>query len=478
MLDLNHTLKYIAETSLSLTGADDCSIYLLDEVSGELELRVNHTVETGAETDQRQPGHQNVAESCIRLSKPIVSAPSLPKNISKNFLGHTIIHIPIHLNGLTVGLLKVVNRKRIPFSDYDERLLSALAGFAEIALDEVQKQKNLGQEKTYVDTILTEIDEGIVIINSEQKIVFINKNARDALDLQDEKLEDRRAVETFQQPELLDYFLNEKSPAFMNVEIVLTDGRVMNTHITPIANFGSVISMQDITHLKQVDRIKTEFVHTVSHNLRSPLTAILGYLELLHRVGEINSQQQEFIQRIQLSVNNITALINDLLDLGSIEAGLDTHKELVDLSTIAQYSIEGLKNRSLKKDQQLIVLIPEKLPFVMGNPGRLRQVVSNLLTNAIQYTPIEGSITVSARADTGQVILEVIDNGIGIPTGELPFIFDKFFRGSNISVEAAGTGLGLAIVKTIVENHQGRIWVNSVKGNGTTFSVVLPIVNQ
>jgi len=238
------------------------------------------------------------------------------------------------------------------------------------------------------------------------------------------------------------------------------------------------VTMQDITHLKELDRIKSDFVSTVSHDLRSPLTAILGYVELIGRAGPVTDQQREFIHRVQMSVNNITSLINDLLDLGRIEAGFDTRKEIVPLAAIIQYAVEGLRTRINEKGQILTLSIEEKLPSVLGNPVRLRQLINNVLGNSVKYTSRGGQIGICLRAEAGQVIIQVSDNGPGIPPADQPYIFDKFYRASNVPNDVPGTGLGLAIVKSIVENHQGRIWVDSTLGQGSIFTVVFPIADE
>jgi two-component system NtrC family sensor kinase len=201
-------------------------------------------------------------------------------------------------------------------------------------------------------------------------------------------------------------------------------------------------------------------------------------VELIDRVGPTNDVQREFIRRVQFSVNSITALINDLLDLGRIEAGYDAQKEIVPLGALIQYSIDGLHSRMEEKQQALILNIPTDLPPILGNPTRLRQMVSNLIGNAIKYTQRGGEITVQAHVAEGQLIFEVSDNGPGILPADQPFIFDKFFRGGNVPADVQGTGLGLAIVKSIVENHQGRIWMTSAIGAGTHFTVVLPLIEK
>ncbi|MEN6393003.1 MAG: HAMP domain-containing sensor histidine kinase [Anaerolineaceae bacterium] len=230
-------------------------------------------------------------------------------------------------------------------------------------------------------------------------------------------------------------------------EISLADGRVLNCQVTPIPEIGYVITLQEITHLKELDRIKTDFVNAVSHDLRSPLTAILGYVDLLERVGEVNSQQKDFIQRVRLSVQSITALINDLLDLGRIEAGFDSQKEITPLGAIVRYSLEGLTNAITSRSQVLELDIPNETPYVLGNPVRLRQMCFNLISNAIKYAPIGGKIRIQVSSTDDHVILQVSDNGPGITPQDQPHNFDRFYRASNQPYDASGTGLGLAIVK-------------------------------
>jgi two-component system NtrC family sensor kinase len=204
--------------------------------------------------------------------------------------------------------------------------------------------------------------------------------------------------------------------------------------------------------------------------------AILGYTELIERAGEVNNQQREFIRRVQISVEQITRLVTDLLDLGRIEAGLDITKENTPVTVLARYAVESLRGQADEKRLTMEVELPEGLPMVTGDPVRLRQMIGNLLENAIKYTPEEGVVRIEAEAEDDQVILRVIDTGPGIPPADQPYLFDRFYRASNVPEDTTGTGLGLSIVKSIVESHDGRIWVESRLGEGTTFTVVLPAV--
>jgi signal transduction histidine kinase len=323
------------------------------------------------------------------------------------------------------------------------------------------------------EEILLHMSEGVIILDQEQNLVLINRAARSILDLGDADMEGLPAGEALSHSELVE-LLSENEPG--RSELTFEDGRAYNLQYTPITGIGSVLTIFDITHLKELDRIKSDFVSAVSHDLRSPLTAILGYVELIGRAGPTTELQREFIRRVQFSVQNITSLINDLLDLGRIEAGFDTHKEAVDLDGVLDYCIESLQSKIEEKRQDLELSSAGALPPVFGNPTRLRQMVANLLGNAVKYTQDQGIIRISRHLEAGQLVLRIEDNGPGIPAADQPHIFNKFYRASNVPAETSGTGLGLAIVKSIVENHQGRIWLESLPGRGTAFTVVLPIM--
>jgi PAS domain S-box-containing protein len=328
------------------------------------------------------------------------------------------------------------------------------------------------------EKVLASARDGIIVIDEKGCFTFINSSARQIFNLSSSDLLGQPLKNAITHSNFLEMIARISEQPFQGEEIALSNGKIYNTNLSSSSNFGTVIIMQDITNLKELDRIKSEFVATVSHDLRSPLTAILGYTELIDRVGSINDQQREFIQRIQFSTHNITNLISDLLDLGRIEAGFDAHKEEVSLSSIARYAVDGLRSRMDEKQQGIHMELEDPLPLILGNPIRLRQMAGNLIGNAVKYTPPGGQIWVRVTKGDGVLIFQVEDNGLGIPLQEQPFIFNKFYRGTNFPSETQGTGLGLAIVKTIAENHQGRIWVKSSPGKGSTFTVVLPVAEQ
>ena len=225
--------------------------------------------------------------------------------------------------------------------------------------------------------------------------------------------------------------------------------------------------MQDITYLKQVDRLKNEFVNTVSHDLRSPLTAILGYVDLLERVGPVNDQQREFIHRVQVSVESITSLVNDLLELGRIEAGFDSQNEIVPLEGILRYSLETVGWTDFGKTPEHRTLTCQWIfpRYVETQSACARCWITWSETQSNTH-PRVAILPSKWKCKSEQVILRISDNGPGIPPADQPHIFEKFYRASNVPKGVGGSGLGLAIVKSIVDSHQGRIWVESLLGQG------------
>jgi PAS domain S-box-containing protein len=356
-------------------------------------------------------------------------------------------------------------RRANRIGDWTRREVRLTTASLQQRLDEMQK----------LDIVINHIEDGVIILDEKTHILLINPAARREFGLwKEDDLGGKPALELIPHPDLRTLLTTGANNTLPHSEITFDDGRVLSAQYTPIPGIGAAITLQDITYLKQIDRLKTEFVHTVSHDLRSPLTAILGYVELLERIGPLNDQQKEFVHRVTASVQNITALVNDLLELGRIEAGFDSQKETIPLEGIIAYTIENLRPQINERKQQLHLDLPEQVPSLRGNPIRLRQMLDNLIGNAIKYTPEGGSISIEVEVQDGQVILRVADSGVGIPPADQPHIFDKFYRASNVPKGVGGSGLGLAIVKSIVDNHHGRIWVESVIGKGTTFIVVLP----
>ncbi len=333
-------------------------------------------------------------------------------------------------------------------------------------------------ERSRLEAVFNSIHDCVMILDHESNILLINPAMGRTFGLDESTALGKPVLDVITHPDLRSLLTRtDQNDPLQYHEVSFADGRVGNAQLTVIHDIGRVLTMQDITYLKEMDRTRSEFVHTVSHDLRSPLTSVIGYTELVERAGTLNDLQRDFLRRIQDSVQQITGLINDLLDIGSIEAGFDTRREFVQLEGILRYTIDMLQGQIKSKHLMVRTDISPSLPALRANPIRLRQVMDNVVGNAIKYSYPNGEINISIHSEDNQMILKVTDAGPGIPTADQPRIFDKFYRGSNIA-EIEGSGLGLAIVKTIVESHQGRIWFESAEGKGSSFFIVLPILSE
>jgi len=477
-LDIDSVLTGVVEAAVQLTGAEEGSLLLLDEATGELYVRAARNFNEEFVRTFRLPIQDTLAGSVLRSGQPVRIDESTPQKIKTAYLVHSLLYVPMQRNGRVFGVLGVDNRtKRLNFQDQHVHLLSAMADYAVIALENARLFTNVNDERNKLQTILTHIQDGVIVAGPAHNLVLVNDMARQFFELSDEPLEGLPFARIFPQPELTELLQPARKTAPNLIELTLPDGRVLAARSAQIPNVGIAITLHDITYLKKLDRIKSEFVSTVSHDLRSPLTAVLGYAELIERAGPVNDMQKEFIRRVQGSVHNITHLVDDLVNLGRVEAGMDTRNEQLHIERIIRYSADGFKKQITDKGLNLALELPENLPPILGHPVQIRQAVDHLLENAVRYTRNNGRISVNAGVEENQIIVRFTDSGIGIAPQDMPYIFDKFYRASNASAEAAGTGLGLAIVRSVIDNHQGRIWVDSAPGNGSTFTIVLPVAD-
>ena len=262
-------------------------------------------------------------------------------------------------------------------------------------------------------------------------------------------------------------------------EILLSDGRTLYANASAIIDdngelIGRVAVLRDITHLKELDTMKSEFVATVSHDLRAPLTYMRGYATMLPMVGPLTLKQKDYAEKVMAGIEQMTELIDDLLVLGRIEAGIGLVQEDCSLANVARSVVETLTPQALSRGLTLeLGCLAERL--IVGDHGLLRHAVANLVDNAVKYTPPGGKVIVSVDEREDAMIVSVKDTGIGIATADQVRLFERFYRVKRReTTDIKGSGLGLAIVKSIAEWHHGRVWVDSRTGEGSTFHILIP----
>jgi len=264
--------------------------------------------------------------------------------------------------------------------------------------------------------------------------------------------------------------------------------RVISAHSAAVRtddgeHLGTVIVMRDVTAEVEAERLKDAFITHVSHELRTPLTAVKGYSELLLVTagGALGEEQRSFLEAISHHTDSLVAMINELLDFSEMEARgrLGLRRRPLLLSTLVEEIAEGWRQQMDKKEMTFQVEIPADLPLVDADDRRLRWAVINLVRNALQYTPAGGSVTLRLSEHDGQVVLDVIDTGKGISPENQRHLFSRFYRVTNVTEgDVRGLGLGLYVTKAIVEAHGGHIQVTSEEGSGSTFSMILPALQD
>ncbi|HTP10954.1 MAG TPA: ATP-binding protein [Anaerolineae bacterium] len=475
LLNIDEILTLVVSAAVNLTGAEQGSLMLHDPATGELYLRAQYNLSVRMAQRMRVKVNDTIIGRVVQSGRPVMLSGHDLLKVQTSLLVKAFLGVPLIVGDKVIGALTVNNQfSTRAFREHDVHLLTTLADSAAIAIENARLFAAAEHERAKLDTILREMQDVVIVTDDNLHVLLINAAARQALQLDDTAIgQPLNKIVTVQQ--LLDLFEQRHTDEFVwRADITLPDGRILQGQLSPLPGVGYGAVLRDITRLKELDRIKSEFVSIVSHDLRTPLTAIRGYVSLLPRVGPLNEQQQDFVTRVERSMDSIVELIADLLDIGKIEAGVDWEMAAVPLHEVVREVADRLRANAGLHQQTFNVDAPDLLP-VLGNQRRLEQVVSNLISNAIKYTPDRGRIDVTLHEDDGFLVLHVRDTGIGISLEDQRHIFDKFYRVESEATEKiSGTGLGLSIVKAIVKKHSGRVWVHSELGKGSTFTVLLP----
>jgi two-component system phosphate regulon sensor histidine kinase PhoR len=341
----------------------------------------------------------------------------------------------------------------------------------------------LSDERNREATILGSMIEGVAVISARERVLYSNRAFSQILDLEGVTVEDRPLIEVVRHSGLLavirEALSGEKQESS---EIVVGTVRPRSFAVTaaPVRAgeaSGAVLVLHEISELRRLERVRQDFVANVSHEFRTPLTAIQGFAEtLLGGALEDPANRRRFVEIIRDHAARLARLTEDLLELSRIEAGeLKLEFQPVSVQQLVGSCAETVGMKAKAKNLEVELAIPEGLPKVRGDANRLQEVLQNLLDNAVQYTPPGGRVAASAAVSDGQVVITVADTGIGIPQAEQSRIFERFYRvDAARSREAGGTGLGLSIARHIVEAHGGRIWVESAVGEGSRFHFSIP----
>jgi PAS domain S-box-containing protein len=518
-LDLDRVLIQALALINEAVGVDHGSIMLLDPESGNLIYRAALGREkplprAGKMTDfrkgvglagwvleHREPVIiEDVAEDERWIVRPgqervSKSALAVPLAAGEDVLGVLLLHHP-QPGYFTETHLKLVSAaaSQVAASINNAELYRMIRESAERMGGMLRAQQ---EEASKIRAILEDIADGVMVASARGNVILLNAAAEEVLGMSREEIAGRPIHELSGLygaegdtwlaliKEWARALPGKDEPTSFESQFK-TEEKVVSVHMAPVLMgdefLGTVSVFRDITREVAVGRMKSELISIVSHQLRTPMTSIKGYTDLLYleTVGEINEAQRRFLSIIKSNADRLALLANDLLDISRIETGrIRLNLEFIHISAISDEIAASLRRQIEEKGLSLKLDIPEGLPPIYGDRDRVTQILTNLIDNARHYTPAGGQITVSAQVRDNFLQVSVTDTGIGIAPEDQEKIFDRFYRADSPLVqEVAGTGLGLSIVKAFVEMHGGEIRVESEPGRGSTFSFTLPLAER
>jgi PAS domain S-box-containing protein len=508
-LDTDKILNDTLDKSLNILGFEIGYIRLLEEasrrmvVSAARGLSSPEFLQTVVSLDS---SHQSIGKIVFETRQPYVSS-DLQKEDKKKFrhgfmLKEGIVSaafVPIMAKTRFLGMMMVGSFRSHKFSEYEIELLKAFGSQLGSAVENAQLYDELNKEKRYIENLVDNAGDVILATDVEDRILNWNRGAEIIMGYTKEEMIGTHLsillpLERFDDLAVIRNKVTTTGPIRdLEVQSRTKDGRsiYLSLSVSAITDVeqrivGFLRIAKDITEkkryeerLKELDELKSDFVSNVSHELRTPLTAIKGSVDnMLDGItGPLNEKQTRYLSRIKANSDRLARLINDLLDLSRIEAGIRLHYVNTFLLPLAREVIETLRPMAAEKRIQIEVAPDAENVTACVDSDRISEVLINLVGNAIKFTPSEGRVRIHLHSSGGKFVkIAVADTGPGIPADHASRVFDRFYQVTQAELQKTrGTGLGLSIAKALVEMHGGKIWLESVEGEGSTFVFTLPI---
>jgi two-component system phosphate regulon sensor histidine kinase PhoR len=371
-----------------------------------------------------------------------------------------------------------------PIEESTDELGTLERSLAGVAIELQRLLDSLRYESARREAILSGMAEGVLAVDHELRVTFCNKAFLKAIDFRGAHFEDRFLLELVRDPglhELLRNVLSTGDTQKLRFKLSAANARTFEVQATPLempSGRGAIAILHDIADLERLEQVRKDFVANVSHELRTPLAGIIGYADtLLDGALEDLQNNRNFVEIIRANAVRLSNIAADLLILSELESGSDASEpDVISVRGVLDSAVATVDSEARARDVQLIREDVENV-FVSGSRLRLEQALLNLMANAIKFNRTGGEVRVSARESDSHVAIQIADTGVGIPSQDLPRIFERFYRVDKArSREVGGTGLGLSIVKHVVERMNGQVRVESQLGRGSTFTVLLPSV--
>lgn len=367
------------------------------------------------------------------------------------------------------------------FSDQDLQYFSALTGQATLSVGNANlfRLTEIGRQR--LEAILNASPDPILVFDQNLQLQLLNSAAKELPNLIYNDLNAAPLEEVLAHKSLLDMISRIHQDETITREIVMPGGHTFMASVAAISSggneVGKICMLRDISRYKELDTLKSEFVSTVSHDLKQPLTLLRGYSMMLEMLGELNPQQKSYSQKIVESIEQMAHLVDDILDLTRIESGVGLNISTVNIIELVEKIVELEEPLAKQRNVQLILSESVDVRVSMRTDYSLvKQALLNLVDNAIKFSSTGGQVEISTQISESNVLFEIKDYGMGISTLDIPYIFDKFFRSeNNDGFQKKSSGLGLAIVKSIANRLGGKVWVQSKLGKGSTFFLEIPL---
>lgn len=483
IIDLNYVFTMMKDWALRFSNADAAALLLYNTDADTLRIMSQYGFREGAITlgDELQAEQGGITQRVARSGQAeIVPDVTMDADYYEMAEGiRTQMSVPIKREERVIGVLALLSHRVSGFTEKNLEFVQRLASRAGVAVDNARLFAETKREREKLSYILRNIADNVIVLGVDHRIVLINASTILAFRLSAEKdYTGQKFTEVIKHQKLhVAYQEAVANDEAVTVEVELPNKHIYHTSIEYHKGVGRIMVMQDITHFKETDRLKTELVATVSHDLKQPLSVMRGYLDLLDMVNVFDERSQGYVGNLNYAFKTMRQLIDDLLDIAKIEAGLKIEAEEVNLIEILSRAYRNSKPLAEKKDVTLIVDLPDRLPAISGDAVRLEQIFNNLVSNAVKYTSENGRVRVYAEIKQNFLRIFVEDNGMGIGPEDQAQIFERFYRVRRPETDdIEGTGLGLAIVKSLIEAHNGKIDLKSALGVGSTFRVTLPVL--
>ncbi len=481
IIEIEYVFRMIMDWALRFSNADAAGLSLYDPETDTLRLMAQYgyregAMTTGNEVQKLQRGiTYRVARSGQAEIVPDVSQDKDYYSVADGI--QTQMTVPIMREEQVIAVIALENRRLNGFTDEHLAFVQKLTNRAGVAVDNARLFTETRREREKLSHIVRNIADIVIVVGLDERIVLMNYSALLGFMLSvDGDYAGKFLFDVISHKQLYTSYREAiESGENVSVELDLPNKRTYHARISLHESVGRIIVMQDITHFKETDKLKTELIATVSHDLKQPLSVMRGYLDLLEMSNEFDERSQRYVRSLEHSFSNMRRLIDDLLDIAHIESGLQMQIAPVNVAELLRRCIFNNRPAADEKAIAVTLELPSTLPRINGDESRLEQVFNNLINNGIKYTPPGGYVKVYLEVKQNVVRIFVEDNGLGIGPEDQSQIFARFYRVRRPETESIeGTGLGLAIVKSLVEAHQGKIDLKSELGVGSTFRVTLP----